>query len=204
MKKTPRKTSPTRQGDKRQEILDAARRTFLQKGLQGASIAAICEEAAISPGHLYHYFDSKDAILEAITEVYLADTRQNFGKRKASNGVIPAILAEIDRTIKRSANGNQALLFELIAEASRTPAIARILHESTRQQQALLSELIRNGKAEGEVAPELDPDVVASAIIVIIDALKIARTRGSDVDPAETARMMSAILARILAPQGAQ
>ncbi|EFG4742194.1 helix-turn-helix transcriptional regulator, partial [Escherichia coli] len=55
-----RKRVPEQHEGRRQEILAAAHRCFLRHGLQGASISMICKEAAMSPGHLYHYFPSKD------------------------------------------------------------------------------------------------------------------------------------------------
>ena len=71
-----RKTN-LKHGEKRQEILGAAKRTFLRSGLRGASIAAICSEAGISPGHLYHYFDSKEAVFAALVRDMSAQVRDH-------------------------------------------------------------------------------------------------------------------------------
>ena len=47
-------------------ILDAAKKCFVRSGFQGASMHDICKEAEMSPGALYRYFPSKEAIIEAI------------------------------------------------------------------------------------------------------------------------------------------
>ena len=51
--------------EKRQHILEAAEECFQRDGFRGASIGEICTAAHMSPGHLYHYFDSKEALLTA-------------------------------------------------------------------------------------------------------------------------------------------
>lgn len=74
-----RKVVPEQHEGKRQEILAAAHRCFLRNGLQGASISMICKEAGMSPGHLYHYFPSKEAIIEQMADDYLAQLHGHFG-----------------------------------------------------------------------------------------------------------------------------
>src|ERR1044072_9109410 len=53
---------------RREEILKAAGACFKEKGLRGARISDICTRLKISPGHLYYYFKSKDAIVEALLD----------------------------------------------------------------------------------------------------------------------------------------
>lgn len=53
---------------RRQQIIDAAYRCFVRKGLNQTTMRDIYEEAELSAGAVYHYFDSKDAIIEASFE----------------------------------------------------------------------------------------------------------------------------------------
>src|SRR4051812_17630808 len=50
------------QSDRRAEILAAAQRCFVRSGFHGASMQDICAEAGMSPGNLYRYFPSKEAL----------------------------------------------------------------------------------------------------------------------------------------------
>ena len=52
---------------KRRQILDGARRVFLSAGFDGASMGEIAKAARVSKGTLYVYFDSKEALFEALT-----------------------------------------------------------------------------------------------------------------------------------------
>jgi len=68
-----RKVDPVKHEKKRRDILEAAARCFARDGFRGASTADICAEAKISPGHLYHYFASKEAIMGAMAEAKLGE-----------------------------------------------------------------------------------------------------------------------------------
>ncbi len=55
-----------RAGDRRRELLDAAVRVFARKGYRAARVGDIAEEAGVAHGLLYHYFRSKEEVLETI------------------------------------------------------------------------------------------------------------------------------------------
>src|SRR5206468_4616610 len=57
---------PERVADRRAELLDAAVRVFARKGFHGSRVGDIAEEAGVAHGLLYHYFRSKDEVLETI------------------------------------------------------------------------------------------------------------------------------------------
>src|SRR6201987_3461022 len=52
--------------DKRRQLLDAAVRVFARKGFHASRVGDIAEEAGVAHGLLYHYFRSKDQVLEAV------------------------------------------------------------------------------------------------------------------------------------------
>ena len=52
--------------DKRRQLLDAAVRVFARKGFHASRVGDIAEEAGVAHGLLYHYFKSKDQVLEAV------------------------------------------------------------------------------------------------------------------------------------------
>ena len=71
---------------KRRQILDGARRVFLADGFDGASMNDIARVAGVSKGTLYVYFDSKEALFEAL----IREDR----KQQAERLVIPAGAAD--------------------------------------------------------------------------------------------------------------
>src|SRR6185503_14838904 len=63
-----RRANAQLQSDRRAEILDAAERCFARAGFHQASMQEICAEAGMSPGNLYRYFPSKEALIAGISE----------------------------------------------------------------------------------------------------------------------------------------
>lgn len=57
--------------ERRQDILVGAARLLAERGITGCTVRGIAEEVGILAGSLYYHFDSKDAIVEEIVEVYL-------------------------------------------------------------------------------------------------------------------------------------
>ncbi len=60
------KLKPEEAEHRRREIIEAARSCFLRNGFHQTTTDEICHEAAVTPGGLYHYFDSKDDIISAV------------------------------------------------------------------------------------------------------------------------------------------
>jgi AcrR family transcriptional regulator len=78
---SPRRRFPVSSAqDVRTHLLDAALRAFAHRGFSGASIRDIAKEAKVASGLLYHYFPSKDAILEALFERSGRYVLQAFGE----------------------------------------------------------------------------------------------------------------------------
>src|SRR3979490_1719394 len=58
--------------DRRRALLDAAVRVFARKGFHASRVGDIAEEAGVAHGLLYHYFRSKEEVLDTIF-------RENWG-----------------------------------------------------------------------------------------------------------------------------
>ena len=52
--------------DKRRLILDAAVRVFARQGFHGCRVSDIADQAGVAYGLVYHYFDSKDEVLDTL------------------------------------------------------------------------------------------------------------------------------------------
>ena len=55
-----------RSTDRRAQILEAAIRVFAERGYHGCRVSDIADEAGIAYGLVYHYYQSKEAVLQAI------------------------------------------------------------------------------------------------------------------------------------------
>ena len=82
-----RRVNVQQQSDRRAEILAAAQRCFVRSGFHGASMHEICVEAGMSPGNLYRYFPSKEALMAGIAERDRAEVAQQFASADLSQGL---------------------------------------------------------------------------------------------------------------------
>ena len=57
---------------RRRQIVDAAYRCFARRGFHQTTMRDIYQEAGLSPGAVYHYFASKDEIIQASFDLDLA------------------------------------------------------------------------------------------------------------------------------------
>ncbi|MBR2793450.1 MAG: TetR/AcrR family transcriptional regulator, partial [Solobacterium sp.] len=65
---------------RRSEFVDAAEKLFKENGIVDTTINAIVKEMDVAKGLFYYYFNSKDDVIEAISEKYNNDFRQAIAK----------------------------------------------------------------------------------------------------------------------------
>lgn len=118
------------------EILDCAELQFVESGFHGAGISSIAKTCGISVGHLYHYFASKELLIEAVVERELMRQREKLDDFRSLNAaeireqIAPKV---IDAIVNHQDPFRTVLNFEILAEAQRNPAIANILHKYDRE-----------------------------------------------------------------------
>src|ERR1700735_1352434 len=82
---------------RRRQVLDAAEKCFRRHGFHAASMAGVAMEAGMSVGHIYRYFENKEAIVAAIVERDLQETAAQFARMRASpQGVVAAMVDSLD------------------------------------------------------------------------------------------------------------
>src|SRR5215475_4500743 len=117
---------------KRRQIMEGARAVFLAQGFDGASMGEIAREAGVSKGTLYVYFDSKEALFEAIVEEEcLAQAEQVFALDSNDHDV-EAVLTRLGGAFVRflCRPGGQSSLRTVISISERMPAIGKQFYEA--------------------------------------------------------------------------
>ncbi len=167
-----RKVDETKRVERREQILSAALRCFERDGFRGASIASICAEAGMSPGHLYHYFDSKDAIVKAIVETRLQSSSAAFAEIAEEPDMIDAMKRFVSRTTSEGMKSSSRLGLEIAAEATRSPTVGRIMGEYYASFSSMLAGLLRKGQELGQIDPKVDPRLAAAIMIAVRDGVR--------------------------------
>lgn len=141
----------------RERILGAARQVFGAKGFHAATIEQIAAQAGLSNGAIYYNFASKGdlffALLEERQEERIGHLRDSLGGA-SGNGEdgLGAEARDAGRSLKENREW-RLLLFEFVAHAARTPALAKKLREHKRHFRAALAELLeeRRGDHDGSM-----------------------------------------------------
>ena len=135
--------------DKRQLILDAAVRVFARKGYHTCRVGDIAEEAGVAHGLLYHYFDSKEELLETIfrnTWTLMIETIQGVA---ALDDPARETLRKVAAIVLRAWRDTPDIVRVLVREVTRSPHLQREIGE-TEQAFAALEQVIRKGQESGE------------------------------------------------------
>jgi AcrR family transcriptional regulator len=195
-----RTTDPIRHKAKRQQILKAATHCFERYGIRRASISQICAKARISPGHLYHYFEDKEAIIRAMADDALAAGTSLLKKQLETSDVL-SIIEGLFNALGNDGPG-RVLLFDMIAEAARDTHIAALLQEHSRRGRKLLSDLLRTGQGRGQVDRNLDADLGAAALISLMDGVQTLSIRNPDLPAMLAVAVFNSAVTRLLKSPG--
>ncbi len=126
-----RRANAQLQSDRRAEILAAAQRCFVRSGFHGASMHDICSEAGMSPGNLYRYFPSKEALIAGIAERDRAEVGQRFARADLAHGLFTVIEDMARHYFARWPMERVLLCTEVMSEARRNPTSPASPHPST-------------------------------------------------------------------------
>jgi AcrR family transcriptional regulator len=161
--------------DRRVAILDAAERCFARSGFHQASMHEICAEAGMSPGNLYRYFPSKDAIIAGIADRNRAEVAEAFDVVTRSDSFFDG-LAELARQhIMMRSDHEIGLCTEVMAERRRNPAIAEIFREVEVDVKAVLVTMLERAAARAEISPKVDFNAAATVLMALADGLSWRR-----------------------------
>lgn len=142
-----RRTDPERARNRRNQVLEAAAVCFARSGFHGASMSEISKQAGMSAGHIYNYFDSKDAIILAFVEregEHITGLLRDLGTR---DDPLQAMIDDAPRYINETLDPQPwQLSLDMYAEASRNPVIAAKLRVHDESSRAHLRALVKSGR----------------------------------------------------------
>ncbi|CAG0956014.1 MAG: TetR/AcrR family transcriptional regulator [Rhizobiaceae bacterium] len=188
-----------------QRILDAAKTCFVRHGFQGASMNQICTEAGMSPGALYRYFASKEAIIEAITDQHRRDDAELYGRMLSNpdviDGVVETALAHVRQVHERA----MAPLFaEIRAESMRNPAVERCCMLNMETIRIQFRDYLSAAEERGEIDPLVDLDTLMTALMAIGEGLALNDLLSQGVDPDKLETLVRASVIALLRPSASR
>jgi TetR/AcrR family transcriptional regulator, repressor for uid operon len=183
-------------------IMDAARKCFVQSGFRGASMHDICREAGMSPGALYRYFPSKEAVIEAIAEHDRQSDVANMMKigngPTLIDGFMNAIMAHFQDLHDR---GMAPLFTEIRAESMRNEAVAACCAKTEGQFIAIFHAFLEQAKVQKLIDPVAGIDAIVPIMMALGEGMIMSDILEKGVKPESIETILRAMTIAILRPQ---
>lgn len=181
--------------ERRTRILDAAERVFARGGFHTTTMNDVAAEAGMSPGNLYRYFASKDAIIAGMAERDRMAIAEDFAALDPAKG---GLLDQLECLGRRHLVGEpreKAVIALLIwAESSRNPAMASMCASIDNTVAQGMSAAVAAAKASGELPANLDDGRFLQAIFMMADGFFCGRAADPNFDAESAAETLFAAM----------
>ena len=164
--------------EKRRQILDAAVRVFARKGFHTCRVGDIAEEAGVAHGLLYHYFTSKDEVLEAIFRENWSVLVERVEAVEASGESAREQLRHVAAILLRTWLHQPDVVRVVVREIARSPVLQERIGELVKPID-VIRRIIERGQRTGEFRADLDPVVAGTIFYGGIDELLTAWVLGT-------------------------
>ncbi|MBX3685783.1 MAG: TetR/AcrR family transcriptional regulator [Rhodocyclaceae bacterium] len=174
----------TRAAARRNQILDAAEACFREYGFHGASISKISKSCGMSAGHIYHYFENKEAIIAAIVAGDLDRLLNMAAQMRAADDILEAMLERVGQGVIDNLDPSVAgLELEIAAEASRNEDVANVVRRADKECATSLMHTLRLARqAAGKPVDDAEISAMAEVIVTMFEGLLLRSIRNPEVD----------------------
>jgi len=185
---------------RRADILAAATEIFANKGVEHTTMQEIAVRAGLSAGSIYHYFADKDELLESTLAEQQRQTMERFATAESTHSSpLEALLDVGSQVLTEMCSRQQVLLhLETMLAGAREPdafaAAHRALHEDVV---ALIRRLVYAAQDAGEIAPDIDPQVLALLCNATVHGIEVSFLEiDAKVDPRAPLELLADLLKR--------
>ncbi len=145
--------------DRRRQILDAAVQVFAQQGFHACRVSDIAREAGVAHGLIYHYFDSKDEVLNELFverwSLLLAAIGEVDRRPIAPREKLDAVAAFIIDSYQHDPELMKVIIVEVTRAAN---SFGRTHLPEIRKAYDLIAKIVRDAQHEGSFRDDIDAD----------------------------------------------
>jgi AcrR family transcriptional regulator len=185
--------------DRRRRILSAAEFCFARSGFHRATIQDVATEAGMSPGNLYRYFPSKDAIVAGLAERDRAEVAADFAALERAPDFLAALAAIARKHLADAPREKAALHLEIWAEAARNPAIAEICSSVDGDVGSRLTAAFTGAQQRGQIDRSVNVGAAGWLAMTLADGMIRQRAHDPDFDAERSIDMVIRVIGAVLA-----
>jgi AcrR family transcriptional regulator len=156
--------------DKRRVILEAAVRVFARQGFHTSRVSDIADQAGVAYGLVYHYFPSKEAILDTLFLERWEFMLQAIAEADAVHTAAREKLHAIAAFIVDSYRHDPELMKVIVVEVTRAAnTFGRTHLEKIRDAYRLIAGIVARAQREGAFRREITPEFAALAFYGLVE-----------------------------------
>ena len=156
--------------DKRRQILDAAVRVFARQGFHTCRVSDIADEAQVAYGLVYHYFSSKEEILDTLFlerwDIMLAAIAQADAEQGAPSAKLQAIAGFIVDSYRYDPELMKVIIVEVTRAAN---TFGRTHLAKIREAYDKIASIVERGQEDGVFRAEITPAFAALAFYGLVE-----------------------------------
>jgi AcrR family transcriptional regulator len=183
--------------EKRRLILEAAVRVFARSGFHTSRVGDIAEEAGVAHGLLYHYFSSKDEVLDTIFREQWGVLVERLQAVETSGEPAVDQLRHVAAIVLRNYKHNPDVIRVLVREIARSPEVQARIGELVKPI-AAVERIIVRGQQSGELRADLHARFAAVAFYGAIEEVLSGWVLGQLPDDDESIAAAERTLAQLL------
>ncbi|UJF33436.1 TetR family transcriptional regulator [Paenibacillus hexagrammi] len=182
---------------RRQQILEAAERVFIRKGYEPATMKDFVEEAEMSRGWIYLYFQSKEEIFGALMEKFdtanAKEMNEQLEETDSTWEALVALLNQQKKDLSATAESLSPTFYEYYLSGWRDSLRREQLTRRFERSIAGYTRLLQTGVDRGEFNPSLPIALVAKIIVSQLDGI-LSHTLAVGAEQAEADRLLDALI----------
>jgi TetR/AcrR family transcriptional regulator, cholesterol catabolism regulator len=151
----------TEPAERREQILASAGELFATKGVTATTVREIGNAVGLLSGSLYHYFDSKDAMVEQLVSDFLQDLTDAYPRVRAENDDPRSCLAGLIRASFHlvAKHPYACHIYQHDFNYLRTLPRFAVLDEMAKDGERSWLDLLREGAEQGQFRTDIEPIV---------------------------------------------
>ena len=158
--------------DKRRQILDAAIRVFARQGFHSTRVSDIADEAGVAYGLVYHYFKSKDEVLNELFTERWSLLLAAIGEADTGGGTQREKLGAVAGFIIDSYRHEPELMKVIIVEVTRAAnSFGRTHLPEIRRAYDSIAKIVAEGQEAGVFRRDIDPTFASMSFYGAIEQL---------------------------------
>jgi TetR/AcrR family transcriptional regulator, fatty acid metabolism regulator protein len=158
--------------DKRRQILDAAVRVFARQGFHATRVSDIADEAGVAYGLVYHYFRSKDEVLNELFVERWSLLLTAIEEADRAGGTHRERLAAVASFIIDSYRHDPELMKVIIVEVTRAAnSFGRTHLAEIRRAYESIAKIVADGQEAGEFRADVEPIFASMSFYGAIEQL---------------------------------